>query len=113
MFGDDDFDFIPDMDGDGDHDMIDFMILDTILSEDEKREEEEDDDILSTSDVDDDDWRDEHDEGYEFDVDPYDYDTEDEYLDAWKKLNTGGARPMQTTPTLILIRRIMKPRRNI
>lgn len=89
MFGDDDFDFIPDMDGDGDHDMIDFMILDTILSEDEKREEEEDDDIFSTSDTDAEDWRDEHDEGYEFDVDPYDYDTEDEYLEALEEAKHG------------------------
>ena len=47
----DDFNFMPDMDGDGDHDIIDFMILDMIL---ENCEEEEEDD---------DDWRDEHDEG--------------------------------------------------
>ena len=89
MFGDDDFDFIPDMDGDGDHDMMDFIILDTILSEDEKREEDEnEDDIFDTSDSDDD-WRGEHDEGYEYDVDPNDYDTEDEYLDALEEAKYG------------------------
>lgn len=90
MFGgDDDFDFIPDMDGDGDHDLMDFMILDTILSEDEKLEEDEDDDILSSLDSSDDDWRDEHDEGYEFDVDPNDYDTEDEFLEALEEAKYG------------------------
>ena len=40
----DDFNFMPDMNGDGDHDMIDFMILDMILSEAENCEEEEDED---------------------------------------------------------------------
>ena len=90
MFGgDDDFDFIPDMDGDGDHDMMDLIILDTILSGDEKREEDDDeDDIFDTSDSEDD-WRDEHDEGYEYDVDPNDYDTEDEYLDALEEAKYG------------------------
>lgn len=90
MFGgDDDFDFIPDMDSDGDHDMMDLIILDTILSEDEKREEDDDeDDIFDTSDSEDD-WRDEHDEGYEYDVDPNDYDTEDEYLDALEEAKYG------------------------
>lgn len=90
MFGgDEDFDFIPDMDGDGDHDMMDLIILDTILSEDEKREEDNDeDDIFDTSDSEDD-WRDEHDEGYEYDVDPNDYETEDEYLDALEEAKYG------------------------
>ena len=87
MFGGDDFDFIPDMDGDGDHDIMDVIILDTILSEDEKREED-DEDIFASSDLEDD-WRDEHDEGYEYDVDPEDYDTEDEFLDALEEAKYG------------------------
>lgn len=38
--GDDDlFDFVPDIDGDGDHDLLDFLIMDDILQEEEKETE--------------------------------------------------------------------------
>ena len=37
MFDDELFGFVPDIDGDGDHDLLDFLILDSIL-EDEERE---------------------------------------------------------------------------
>jgi hypothetical protein len=41
MFGKNDFDFIPDMDLDGDHDAMDFVILDTVLSDDETYEDDD------------------------------------------------------------------------
>ena len=42
----DPFELFPDMDGDGDHDVVDFLIMDDILRE----EEEENDDGLFTDD---------------------------------------------------------------
>ena len=38
------FDFVPDMDGDGDHDMMDLLIFDDVL-----REEEDEDDRIGGS----------------------------------------------------------------
>ena len=69
MFDDELFGFVPDIDGDGDHDLLDFLILDSIL-EDEEREleagrksgiDDDNDDIFD--DIDDiDDW--DNDGGY-------------------------------------------------
>ncbi len=36
MFDDDLFGFVPDIDGDGDHDLLHFLILESILEEEEK-----------------------------------------------------------------------------
>ena len=81
MFGGDDFDFVPDMDLDGDHDMMDVIILDQIFDDLNKKKETYEDDETSFFDSDED-WRDNVEEGYEYDLDPEDYDTEDDYLEA-------------------------------
>ena len=36
MFDDDLFGFVPDIDSDGDHNLLDFLILDSILEDEEK-----------------------------------------------------------------------------
>ena len=36
MFDDDLFGFVPDIDGDGNHDLLDFLILESILDDEEK-----------------------------------------------------------------------------
>lgn len=73
--GDDDlFDFVPDIDGDGDHDLLDFLIMDDILQE-EERETEGDGDFdpdEDEEDFDEDDENDENDENDEFDDDKSD-----------------------------------------
>ena len=80
MFGGDDFDFVPDMDFDGDHDMMDVIIADQIFNDLQKEEEREEDEDWSIED--DNSWRDTVEEGYEYGVDPEDYDSEDDYLEA-------------------------------
>ncbi len=61
MFDDDLFGFVPDIDGDGNHDLLHFLILESILEEEEKELEaycgvdDDNDDIFD--DIDDiDDW---------------------------------------------------------
>lgn len=76
MFGGDDdlFGFAPDFDGDGDHDLVDFLILDDILTEEENLSSDIDDrDPLLD---DEDDWREDTEDGTEYLLDPYDYDSE-------------------------------------
>jgi len=112
MFGDDDdFDFIPDMDGDGDHDIVDFLILDEIDNEIQREIEagearttsfdidEDDDDILLEYGIDRDDyltrkdyleavreakygWRDDVEDGTEYGLDPEDFETQEDYEEA-------------------------------
>ncbi len=80
MFGDDDlFDFVPDLDCDGDNDFVDYMIMEEIEREIEG--ETEDDDRSSFTSADDD-WREEVEDGTDYFLDPEDYDSEDEYLEA-------------------------------
>ena len=109
MFGDDDiFDLFPDIDGDGDHDIVDFLILDEIDNEiqreieaDESRTasfdlDEDDDEILLEYGIDRDDyvtredypetvreakygWRDDVEDGSEYGLDPEDYETLEDY----------------------------------
>ena len=89
MFGGDDdlFGFAPDFDGDGDHDLVDFLILDDILTEEENLSSDIDDrDPLFD---DEDDWREDAEDGTEYLLDPYDYDTEDEYLEALNEAKYG------------------------
>ena len=110
MFGDDDFfGMFPDMDGDGDKDIVDVLILDEIDNEIQKEIDDrhssrsssyaEDWDVDSDSDIDPEDfdteeeyleavqkekyaWRDLTFDGLEFGIDPEDYETEEEYNDA-------------------------------
>ena len=88
MFGGDDdiFGFAPDLDGDGDHDLVDFLILDDILTEEENLSSDIDRDPLLD---DEDDWREDAEDGTEYLLDPYDYDTEDEYLEALNEAKYG------------------------
>ena len=89
MFGGDDdlFGFAPDFDGDGDHDLVDFLIMDDILSEEEKLTNDIDgSDPLFEEDYD---WREDAEDGSEYLLDPYDYDTEDEYLEALNEAKYG------------------------
>ena len=102
------FDIFPDMDADGDHDIVDFFILDEIDNEMQREIEErdsktsfadsddEDDEIFLEYDIDRDDyptkedyleavdeakygWRDAVEDGSEYDIDPEDYETLEEY----------------------------------
>ena len=76
VFGDrsnDLFDLVPHMDNDGDHDLRDFIILDELLQEEKKPNEKL---------FDDDDWREICEDGSEFDLDPEDFDTEEECEEA-------------------------------
>lgn len=113
MFGGDDdfFDIIPDIDGDGDHDIVDFLILDEIDNEIQREIEagesktttftldEDDDDILLEYGIDRDDyitredyleavreakygWRDYVEDGLEYGIDPEDYETLEDYEEA-------------------------------
>ena len=110
MFGDDDFfGIFPDMDGDGDKDIVDVLILDEIDNEIQKEIDDrhssrsssytEDWDVDSDSDIDPEDfdieeeyleavqkekyaWRDLTFDGLEFGIDPEGYETEEEYNDA-------------------------------
>ena len=112
MFGDDDiFDLFPDIDGDGDHDIVDFLILDEIDNEIQREIEagesrtasfnldEDDDDILLEYGIDRDDyvtredyleavreakygWRDDVEDGSEYGLDPEDYETLEDYEEA-------------------------------
>ena len=112
MFGDDDiFDLFPDIDGDGDHDIVDFLILDEIDNEIQRELEagesrtasfnldEDDDDILLEYGIDRDDyvtredyleavreakygWRDDVEDGSEYGLDPEDYETLEDYEEA-------------------------------
>ena len=76
--GDDDlFEFLPDIDGDGDHDLLDFLIMDDILQEEEREtdggrafdfEEDEDEDF---------DGDDENDEIDDDELDEVDFDGEE------------------------------------
>lgn len=97
MFGGDDddiFGIFPDMDFDGDHDLIDALILDDILTEEAGTSVKSSRSSL----VDDDDnWRDDVEDGTEYLLDPSDYDTEEDYLEAldeakygWRDLATVG-----------------------
>lgn len=47
------FNFIPDFDGDGDHDVVDFLIMDDIIREDEEEEKPSDTDFLDDEDEED------------------------------------------------------------
>lgn len=67
------FDHIPDIDGNGEHDILDMLILDDILTEEEKADES----VLS-----DDDWRLTCEDGSEYGIDPEDYNDEEEYMEA-------------------------------
>lgn len=113
MFGgeDDFFDIFPDIDGDGDHDIVDFLILDEIDNEIQREIEagesrtasfdvdEDDDDILLNYGIDRDDyvtredyleavreakygWRDNVEDGSEYGLDPEDFETLEEYEEA-------------------------------
>ena len=112
MFGGDDlFDIFPDIDCDGDHDIVDFLILDEIDNEIQREIEageartatfdldEDDDDILLDYGIDRDDydtredylaavreakygWRDDVEDGSEYGLDPEDYETLEDYEDA-------------------------------
>jgi len=111
MFGDDDnlFDIYPDMDLDGDRDLVDALILDDIIREEEEENQktyipdldEDDDEIFLEYGIDRDDfdsreefleavreekygWRDlvDLEESIELNIDPEDYETEDEYNEA-------------------------------
>ena len=98
------FDIFPDMDADGDHDIVDFFIWDEMLREIEERDsktsfadsDDEDDEIFLEYDIDRDDyptkedyleavdearydWRDAVEDGSEYDIDPEDYETLEEY----------------------------------
>ena len=44
MFGKNDFDFIPDMDFDGDHDLMDALILGAVMTELDSESEDSNDD---------------------------------------------------------------------
>ena len=90
MFDDDMFSVFPDMDGDGDKDIVDVLILDEIDNEIQK---EIDDRHSSRSSSFTDDW----DIDFDSDVDPEDFDTEEEYLEvveekkhAWRDLALEG-----------------------
>lgn len=112
MFGGDDFfDIFPDMDGDGDNDIVDFLILDEIDNEIQREIEagearttsfdidEDDDDILLEYGIDRDDyltredyleavreakygWRDDVEDGTEYGLDPEDFETQEDYEEA-------------------------------
>lgn len=113
MFGGDDdfFGIFPDIDGDGDHDIVDFLILDEIDNEIQREIEagesrtasfnldEDDDDILLEYGIDRDDyvtredyleavreakygWRDDVEDGSEYGLDPEDYETLEDYEEA-------------------------------
>lgn len=89
MFGGDDdfFDIIPDIDGDGDHDMVDFLILDEIDNEMQREIEAGESKTVSTE-IDDDDDDDDAilpDHG----IDRDDYDTREEYLEAVREAKYG------------------------
>lgn len=118
--GDDFFDIIPDMDFDGDHDIVDFLILheihNRIQREIEKSDarhpsvdtdDEEDEDVLFEYGIDRDDylteedywetvneakygWRDTAEDGSEFELDPKDFETLEEYEDALKEAQRAG-----------------------
>ena len=115
MGEDDLFDILPDMDMDGDHDLIDFLILDDIENEIQKEiegkrshhisinlDDLDDDDIYIEYGIDREDyatreeyleavrearygWRDEVEVRIELGLDPYDYETEDEYNEAFEE----------------------------
>ena len=115
MGEDDLFDIFPDMDMDGDHDLIDFLILDDIENEIQKEiegnrshhisinlDDLDDDDIYIEYGIDREDyatreeyleavrearygWRDEVEVRIELGLDPYDYETEDEYNEAFEE----------------------------
>ncbi len=76
MFGDDSdlFGFAPDMDLDGDHDLVDALIFEDILREEHQNN-------TSTT-LFDDDWRIDCEDGSAFNLDPDDFDTLDEYEEA-------------------------------
>ena len=113
MFGGDDdfFDIFPDIDGDGDHDIVDFLILDEIDKEIQREIEagevratsididEDDDEILLEYGIDRDDyltredyleavheakygWRDDVEDGLEYGLDPEDFETQEDYEEA-------------------------------
>ena len=115
MGEDDLFDIFPDMDLDGDHDLIDFLILDEIENEIQKEiegnrnhhigvnlDDLDDDDIYIEYGIDREDyatreeyleavrearygWRDEVEVRIELGLDPYDYETEEEYNEAFEE----------------------------
>jgi len=110
--GDDDFfGIFPDIDGDGDHDIVDFLILDEIDNEIQREIEageartpsfdidEDDDEILLEYGIDRDDyltredyleavrdakygWRDDVEDGSEYGLDPEDFETQEDYEEA-------------------------------
>lgn len=118
--GDDFFDIIPDMDFDGDHDIVDFLILNEIHDEIQREIEnsdtrhpsadtdgEEDEDVLFEYGIGRDDyltkedyweavneakygWRDTAEDGSEFELDPKDFETLEEYEDALKEAQRAG-----------------------
>ena len=114
MGEDDLFDIFPDMDLDGDHDIVDFLILDEIDNEIQREIEsaeakktsldtnEDDDDIYIEYGIDRDDydtredyleavreakygWRDDVEDGSEYGIDPDDFETLEEYEDELEK----------------------------
>lgn len=97
MFGGDDdglFGIFPDIDLDGDHDIMDVLILEDIMElekqeSDNYRSSYDDDDDDDDDDNDDDDWRDNVEDGTEYLLDPDDYDNEDEYLEALEEAKYG------------------------
>ena len=113
MFGGDDdfFAIFPDVDGDGDHDIVDFLILDEIDNEIQREIEageartpsfdidEDDDEILLEYGIDRDDyltredyleavrdakygWRDDVEDGSDYGLDPEDFETQEDYEEA-------------------------------
>lgn len=88
MFGGDDdfFDIFPDIDGDGDHDIVDFLILDEIDRE-IQREIEAEKARTTSFDIDEDDEDD--DILLEYGIDRDDYDTREDYLEAVREEKYG------------------------
>ena len=78
---DNSFPFVPDMDCDGDHDFYDFLIFqDQINSLDKKEKEDQDSESKKT--IKDYSWRENTEDGSDYDIFPEDYETEEEYLEA-------------------------------
>lgn len=90
MFGGDDdfFDIFPDIDGDGDHDIVDFLILDEIDNE-IQREIEAGEARTAAFDSDENDEDDDDDILLDYGIDRDDYDTREDYLEAVREAKYG------------------------
>ena len=88
MGEDDFFDIFPDMDLDGDHDIVDFLILDEIDNE-IQREIESAETKNTSFDSDEDDENDDDDILLDYGIDRDDYDTREDYLEAVREAKYG------------------------